>query len=299
MTYLSKDIFTELYFNTHEPDLDLQIGDEVVKVHKILLSMHSSVLKSMLEYTQKDEIVKLDFQPKSFKALVDIISYKINQSTINSFKIDEMIELINLADYLNIEKIFYPLEKDLIKCLTIANIYHTYKAVKNKSVKKSLIHEIYNFFRFDSADLMKSITDGNDMLYFIEDCKKSGYYLYNEGDYYSLICLWRSQHIENANEYVNKMLALIDINKFDNRELIKYMKHLYNDFGQTFSNIISDKLNMDMYDVKKEIDDSAHITKINLHGQKERAKGKYYTADWYTELTDDCIIIKNSKKLIR
>ncbi len=101
--YLPKNTFVEKYFREMEPDLEVTVGNEIVKVHKILLTLYSSIFKTqLLECKQNDNIVVKCNNVKIFKTLMEILACK---RTVLQFdddiSVDEYIELVNLANFYN------------------------------------------------------------------------------------------------------------------------------------------------------------------------------------------------------
>ncbi len=170
-------------------------------------------------------------------------------------KSSEFIELINLVDYYNIEKLFDVVVKEFQKYdFSAENIYSKYKQVKYKPVKKICLDMIYKFLAEggDSREmLLNTIVNGSDLIYFIEEYKKLNDNRISDLILYSLIYSWKDMHIQKndikhnkiINDHFKNLLLLIDLNKFTLTELSERYMFMFNDFGKTYTKILTDKIN--------------------------------------------------------
>ncbi len=288
--YIPKDTFTDLYFETQEPDFDVHVGDEVIKVHKLLLTMYSPILRTMLLECEQDSsfTLTIDCKPKIFKKLIAMLSCQQSVEEIDKeFYFDEYIELINLADYYDIEKLLKPLENGFYEYnLTVDNIYEKYKAIKSKNIKKACLYEIYTQFKDepvgDLETLLKSITSGDDMVNFyeehakIKDCNLTC--IVPEARLYSIAQKWRDLHataqeinIITYSAYYKKLLQIIDLNDFRPDELIKMGRVLYSDFDKKYVNVLLEKVDKYMdQNNKQNIQFLKNLNPVNYYDSKPK-----------------------------
>ncbi len=266
--YLPKDKFTDLYFIHNEPDLEVHIKDEIIKVHKMVL-MHSEIFKNMLLDCKQTNFLTIDCDSKIFKIVIDILSYKITKKEVNStITFDDLIKLINLLDYLNIHELIDVFEKKFNEYeLKSENMYEIYKTIKYKPIKNICLHKIFNDLDPPGSreKLVKIIDNCDNMMYIIQEGRKKNT---PELYIYAIVLCWIKIHNSKENkqdsENINKLLSMVDISKFKLRDLIKYSRRLLLDYGEKFTTILLKKLHSNIYDVKKEVGTDASLNMITL-----------------------------------
>ncbi len=253
--YVSKDKFTDWYFSTHEPDLKIQVKDEVINVHKIILIMQSPVLKTMIQDCNQDSILTLDCNPKIFKILINMLSYN-NRKDIN-IEYDELIDLINMADFYHIDELLCSLQKEFNEYdITEKFVYEVYKKIKYKPLRDECLNKIHNFLIAKKSEntniLLETITDGDDLVHFIDQTLKLIKLIdknYEKTNLFEIINSWKDIHLKKKNNtdknietYYCKLLAMIDINNLSTSSLIDHGTSLYNNLGKEYVKTLLKKL---------------------------------------------------------
>ncbi len=136
--YLPNNSFSDLYFKYHEPDLEISINGEKIKVHKIVLILYSPIFKTQLLECKENDIITVDkCSLKTFKFLMDILSNAKSKEDIdNDIHLDQYIELINVANYYGIDELLGILDKEFddFSELTSQEIYSIWKDVEYKPI---------------------------------------------------------------------------------------------------------------------------------------------------------------------
>ncbi len=252
---LSANKFIDAYIETFEPDIEIQTNDdEKIKVHKIILTSHSSVFKNMLENCKNSETVSVDCEADIFKILLTILHYKYKITDLNHWP--TFIKLVNLLDYYNFNEL-------LDIATTVFNygiisphlLFDFYKQIINKSIKKSCLFRIFDILRIDVFHSLQSLVQSitcDEMAQIITEYKVPSYgkekYILGEEKLYSFVCSWKSTHtdIENneaVKSTIKNILDMIDIDKFKTSALVKHSTLLHKDYGDKFITVLLKKLN--------------------------------------------------------
>ncbi len=301
--YLSQNTFGGKYFTEVEPDLEVVVGDETIKVHKLMLILFSPIFKTqLLECKQNENITVKCNNPKIFKILIDILSCRRTIDEIDEdMTIEENIELINLANFYNIESILEQLLQGFYECeIEEIKLYTWWKNSEYPPLKKYCLDQIYYIFQRNKPSerntFLKTVTDGSHMEYFFEN--RQELIEIPEVIYYNIIYVWANSHtikdnVEHNNiiaNWKNKLISLIDIDKFPIDVLAKCFDKLYKDFGEEYIKTFVRKYNTNEFDVKKEIGPDCTIDKIVLHVIKKKKKDKDEKI-WTKELSNNYVII--------
>ncbi len=251
---LPPDSFIKNYFSSNEPDLEIQIGEKKIKVHKIILTTHSEVFRDMLKNCKDCETITIDCDLGTFNLLLSILHHKYTLHELTELGWLPFIKLTNLLDYYNFEELI-KISHNVFKTCTIPNesIFYIYKEMKCKCIKKDCLVEIcmaFKFHRFSNKIL--EIISSSDMMQFMIDYKgQSECTMLPESELCEIIYHWRN--INNSKNVADiemntiasrNMLKLLDLTKFRLSELTKHMHDLYKDLGEDFISVLFQKLDV-------------------------------------------------------
>ncbi len=242
---LDSSIFSQLYFATQPEDLEVHIKDEVIKVHKLVLTMHSPILKHMLECNNdNNSILTLDCDPKIFKLLIDILSHRF---TFGQFKVNlkNFVELTNLIDYFDISHLCDFLNRNYHALEYEPEVIYTlYCCIKYKPAKKICLQKILHLLSIKTSRLvlLKAIKNTDNLFYFLTEYKKAHADKNLETFIYHTIYEWQVVNDSSSIEKYNSLLLAVDFSNFKLKDLVKHTTTLKTDLGAKFDEILAEKL---------------------------------------------------------
>ncbi len=266
---LGKDKLADLYLANSEPDFEVHVKDQVIKVHKLLL-LHSKILTTMIQDCKDNHNqLTLDADPKLFQILVDILSYKMTKDQLTSaLNLDEFIEFTNMVHYYDIPELSDILSQRFgTYKLTSENLYSVYKKVKCKIIKQICKHKIFMFITDDKlrTELFKHLDYSDDVISFLQEAIKIRQPGWNEQLSYKIVkdCL---AVYKGDSKVKDNFLSMIDISKFSLSELIINGKELHAYYGEKFTMLMLDKLNSNIQTKKDPADKELKSITLNYVG---------------------------------
>ncbi len=199
--YLPKSTFTNYYFQRHPPDLQVKVADEIIEVHKILLLFYSPVFETQLLNCKQDDILEIKHcdNPKIFRLMIDILSYKrTKQEICKEMGFDELIEVINLANYYNIDVLLDVLQKRFDEYqLYTHSAYRTWKKVEHKHIKKKCMGIIFESIKcYARRQILANIITSDDIeQLFLENKKLDANEQISQELRNAVLYEWQSKHI--------------------------------------------------------------------------------------------------------
>ena len=93
------------------------------KTHKLLLASRSKYFEAMFRQEPQKSSVKLDFEDQ----ILEIILKSLVSSNLDGFKMEQLIQLLEVSDYLQMEDFTSEVGNSVAKQLNPENIYHIFE----------------------------------------------------------------------------------------------------------------------------------------------------------------------------
>ncbi len=213
--------FLQLYIRDNPPDLTLSIQEELIHVHKLVLTLHSPVFKSMLDGNFKiDDTIELDHHLTSFKYFIDILYDRFIKDTVDDFG---KVPIINLLDY-------YGVEHKIELMATQSTIYFCYKNLTDYNARQHNLNKIYKFLTHDAHTINKfleTIVHEKDMISFMATMEALNNttsehfdhdYFVSDSNFLKIISMWIKIHKPNT-DTIQKLLSLVRLDLLNVRDI--------------------------------------------------------------------------------
>lgn len=126
-------MFKSLYNNPILSDITIKCGDRAWYAHKSILYLGSQYFKTLfsgsLDESHSNEIV-LDFSPSTTEF---VIKYLYSYETISG-DMDTVLEIFELANYLQIEKLMGEMDRHLRQMVSVENSHAIYKYYRTSNL---------------------------------------------------------------------------------------------------------------------------------------------------------------------
>jgi hypothetical protein len=197
-------------------DLEIHMGDKILKVHKWVLASRSPVLEAMIFgkfNDNKENVLTLDpevYDIDAFDLMIQII-YDITV-VVNDMSL--LVRVINIIDYCSIDTLYAKLSPLITNKLTTKNCYDVYKIVTNSQIKTACMTVILGLLSLEliNNELLASITDSYDMKTFIETYIDSKFYNRDDASRIHIVKVlleWSKIHKIKDNEFIKSIVVNI------------------------------------------------------------------------------------------
>ena len=179
ITSLAIKNFNFIFNNPIESNIKFIIDNKIIYAHRIILIAHSKYFKCLFsnkynDYKNTDIIIN----NYKYDIFFNFIKYfYIGYIDLSNFKINEIFELLILADYYDIDNLKEFINKELFDIMSIKNVFSIFEYVNklqlNNLLKKTILFIIENKSFFEEKDIKNKLNiDTSFLLVFNKKNKK-------------------------------------------------------------------------------------------------------------------------------